>query len=134
MKLLELVNKYYFHDCGLNAIHYDSEQQRVEIIMDFCNCVQDYYVKGMRDVIAVKLIFSNVSHFSCDGLEQIDWGDEILNGELIRDKSKVPIIDNSGNNGIHFFVARRPEIGCSCNLEIFAQDVEFIDLESKIED
>ena len=59
---------------------------------------------------------------------------EVLDGDPIFDESGAPVIDDTGNMGVSFFIDRgfednnrskskRPSI-----IEIFAQDVEFIDM------
>ncbi len=134
MKLHDLVAIHYFHDCGLNDVQYDPEQRRLEISLDFCKWMQDYFVEGMPDVIAVKLVFTDVSQYFDDELGQINWQFEILDGDSILDESGAPVIDDEGNMGVSFFVDRgfeensrsiskRPSI-----IKVFAQDVEFIDM------
>ena len=128
MKLHDLVTIHYFHDCILNNIQYDSIQRRLEISLDFCKWMQEYYVEGMPDVIAVKLVFTNVSRYFDDELGEVDsMYYEILKGDPILDKSGAPVIDDAGNAGVCFVIDRgfseRPSF-----VEIFAQDVEFIDM------
>ncbi|MBR5711739.1 MAG: hypothetical protein IKX40_13360 [Thermoguttaceae bacterium] len=135
MKLHDLVTIHYFHDCILNNIQYDSIQRRLEISLDFCKWMQEYYVEGMPDVIAVKLVFTNVSRYFDDELGEVDsMYYEILDGDPILDESGAPVIDDAGNMGVSFFIDRgfeennrskskRPSI-----IEIFAQNVEFIDM------
>jgi hypothetical protein len=140
MKLHDLVAIHYFHDCSLNDVQYDPEQRRLEISLDFCKWMQDYFVEGMPELIAVKLVFTNVSRYFDDELGQINWQFEILDGDPILDESGAPVIDDEGNMGVSFFVDRgfeensrsisnRPSI-----IKVFAQDVEFIDMGPVVDD
>ena len=133
MKLHDLVAIHYFHDCGLNDVQYDPEQRRLEISLDFCKWMQDYFVEGMPDVIAVKLVFTNVSQYFDDELGQINGDFGFLKGDPILDESGAPVIDDAGNTGVCFIIDRgfseRPSF-----VEIFAQDVEFIDMGPVVDD
>ena len=140
MRLHDLVEKHYFHDCALNDIQYDSAQRRIEISMGFCNWMQDYFKEGMPDVIVIKLVFTNVSRYFDDELGQVDsmWY-EVLNGDPILDQSGAPIIDDEGNEGVSFFIDRGFEENSSKSkrpsiIEIFAQDVEFIDMGPEVDE
>ncbi len=102
MKLHDLVEIHYFHDSSLNDVQYDPEQRRLEISLDFCNWMQDYFVEGMPELIAVKLIFTNVSRYFDDELGKINEDFGFLNGEPILDESGAPVIDDVGNTGVCF--------------------------------
>ena len=134
MKLHDLVEIHYFHDSSLNDVQYDPEQRRIEISVVFCNWMQDYFVEGMPELIAVKLVFTNVSRYFDDELGQINEVFGFLDGNPILDESGASVIDDAGNMGVSFFIDRgfeesnrskskRPSI-----IEIYAQDVEFIDM------
>ena len=127
MKLHDLVTIHYFHDSSLNDVQYDPEQRRLEISLVFCNWMQDYFVEGMPELIAVKLVFTNVSRYFDDELGQINEDFGFLDGNPILDDSGAPVIDDAGNVGVCFIIDRgfseRPSF-----VEIYAQDVEFIDM------
>ena len=127
MKLHDLVKIHYFHDSSLNDVQYDPEQRRIEISVVFCNWMQDYFVEGMPELIAVKLVFTNVSRYFDDELGQINEDFGFLDGDPILDESGAPVIDDAGNTGVCFIIDRgfseRPSF-----VEIYAQDVEFIDM------
>ena len=127
MKLHDLVKIHYFHDSSLNDVQYDPKQRRIEISVVFCNWMQDYFVEGMPELIAVKLVFTNVSRYFDDELGQINEDFGFLDGNPILDESGAPVIDDEGNAGVCFIIDRgfseRPSF-----VEIYAQDVEFIDM------
>lgn len=116
MELRELLEKYNFHDSGLERIQYDSFICRAEIEVTFCNWMQDYFQKGMPKQSIVSLVFTEVSEMKYAGLQRNDEGNVILHASLIRDRY--------GQEGIEFLVYN-DETNQPNFIHIFAKDVEF---------
>ncbi|MDO4584304.1 MAG: hypothetical protein Q4D62_09400 [Planctomycetia bacterium] len=117
MELNELLEKYDFHDSGLERIQYDSAERRAEMEVEFCNWMQDYFQKGMVKQPIVSLVFTEVSEMKYAGLEQYDEGNVILQASLIKNPSN--------QEGVEFLVYN-DETNQLKHIRIFAEEVEFV--------
>ncbi|MDO4569034.1 MAG: hypothetical protein Q4D38_01455 [Planctomycetia bacterium] len=121
MKLQELLEKYEFHDSGLEGVLYHSETQHAEVEIEFCNWKQDYFKKGMPEQPIIRLVFTGVSEMEHAGLDQYDEGNTILDASLVQ--------NHSVQEGIEFLVYN-VQTNEAKHLRIFAEDVEFVMVDS----
>ena len=121
MKLSELVKHCSFHDDTLKNIRYNPETKTAEFEIVFSNYEMESFTGRNEEVLIIQLCFTNVSFLnSSQFIKRNDYKDEIFSVDLIHDEKC--------ETGLSFYMYNHKYIPEGYYIQIFAQDVEFVEL------
>ncbi len=95
MTIKEFNEKYYLHDSCITNIAYNSEEESLVIILDFCQWAQKWYKKEDPENVFLKVTFSGIPAY--DGLTgEIDYF-SVLDAEIRNGYFRMNLLDDIHN-------------------------------------
>lgn len=91
MNIQELEEKYYFHDSGINAINFDTENKQLTFSIELCYWAQEWHNEGDPEFMELELIFEGVTEYN--GLTGEFECLTILDGMVKDNKWRFNILD-----------------------------------------
>ena len=88
MRISDLIEKYDFHDSGVETFFFSPEKKEIVMDIDFCNWRQLSYKAGVPEIIMGRLIFTNVFFYKIDADSPLSDDDEILSATVLPSADK----------------------------------------------